>query len=166
MLRGMWTLVPDQGWNPWPLQWKRGLLTTRPTGKDLPLIGFFLLFLLCSVFVVALPCSMQAFSSCGARASHCRGFSCWRPWALGHGGFSSCGSWDLESWLGSCAHGLSCSSSCRNFLDQECNSVRCIGSRILPLDHQGRPYLLLTGKEAMEIHCDLLDPPSGTKNRP
>ena len=25
-------------------------------------------------------------------------------------------------------------------------SVRCIGSRILPLDHQGRPYLLLTGK--------------------
>ena len=29
----MWDLsFPDQGWNPWPLQWKRGVLTTGPPG--------------------------------------------------------------------------------------------------------------------------------------
>ena len=27
---------PDQGWNPCPLHWKRGVLTTGPSGKSLP----------------------------------------------------------------------------------------------------------------------------------
>ena len=31
-------------------------------------------------------------SSCGARASHCGGFPCYRAQALGHVGFSSCSS--------------------------------------------------------------------------
>ena len=45
-------------------------------------------------------------SSCGARASHCSGFSCGGVQALGHVGFSDCGiraqlpqgMWDLSSW--------------------------------------------------------------------
>ena len=36
--------------------------------------------------VLALPCCSQAFSGCGARMSHCGGFSCYRAWA---GGLSS-----------------------------------------------------------------------------
>ena len=36
------------------------------------------------------------------RASHCGGFSCCRARALGHSGFSSCGSWTLEHSLNSC----------------------------------------------------------------
>ena len=39
---------------------------------------------------VAVPSSRGLFSSYGARASHCRGFSC-RAWTLGHVGFGSCG---------------------------------------------------------------------------
>ena len=46
---------------------------------------------------------------CGARASHCGGFSCCGAWALGMWasgvvalGLSSCGSWALEHRLGSC----------------------------------------------------------------
>ena len=39
-------------------------------------------------------------------------------------------------------------------------SVRCIGSRILPLDHQGRPYLLLTGKRG---YGNTLWPPRPSK---
>ena len=41
-------------------------------------------------------------SSCGARASHCSGFSCCRARALGYSCFSSCVSWALERWLSSC----------------------------------------------------------------
>ena len=52
---------------------------------------------------------MWAFSSCGARASHCGGFSCCRARALGawasvvvaHG-LSRCGSQALERSLSSC----------------------------------------------------------------
>ena len=40
--------------------------------------------------------------SCGAQAPHCSGFSCCRAQALGHRGFSSCGSWTLELGLSSC----------------------------------------------------------------
>ena len=42
-------------------------------------------------------------SSSGAQASHCRGFSGCRAGALGHPGFSGCGSQDLEHRLNSCA---------------------------------------------------------------
>ena len=77
-----------------------------------PTVIFFLfinLFILFYLFlaVLGLCCCTQAFSSCGeqgatlrcgARASHCSGFSCCRAWALGMGasvvvarGLSSCG---------------------------------------------------------------------------
>ena len=37
----MWGLnFSDQGWNPYPLQWKPGVLTTRPPGKSLCLNSF------------------------------------------------------------------------------------------------------------------------------
>ena len=58
--------------------------------------------------VDSLPLSHQGsseqglLSSCGARASHCCGFSCCRAWALGHVGFHSCSSWALEHKLSSC----------------------------------------------------------------
>ena len=65
---------------------------------------------------------------CGARASHCRGFSCCRAWALGaqasvvvaHG-LSSCGSWALERRLSGVMHRLCCSVACGIFLDQGSN---------------------------------------------
>ena len=41
-----------------------------------------------------------AFSSCGAWASHCGGFSCFRAWTLGRSSFGSCGFWAslLHKW--------------------------------------------------------------------
>ena len=78
-------------------------------------IFFFLLFIfwLCWVFVAACGLSLVAASRgylhCGARASHCSGFSCCRAQALGarasvlvERGLSSCGSWALERRLSSC----------------------------------------------------------------
>ena len=55
-------------------------------------------------------CGKQGLlSSCGARASHCSGFSCCRAWAQGvwasvvaAPGLSSCSSWALEHRLTSC----------------------------------------------------------------
>ena len=44
----------------------------------------------------------RLLSSCGARASHCGGFSCCGARALGLAGFSNCGSWALEHRLNSC----------------------------------------------------------------
>ena len=44
----------------------------------------------------------RVFSSRGAQASHCSGFSCCRAQALGHMGFSSCRSPVLEHRLNSC----------------------------------------------------------------
>ena len=59
--------------------------------------------------VLGLHCCAQAFSSCGERTSHCRGFSCCGARALGaqasvvvaHG-LSSCGLQALEHKLSSC----------------------------------------------------------------
>ena len=59
-----------------------------------PFLFFFLINLFIYLFLSALGlhCCAQAFSSCGeqgllfvavAQASHCRGFSCCRAWALG-----------------------------------------------------------------------------------
>ena len=52
---------------------------------------------------------VEATLHCGAWASHCRGFSCCRAWALGVRasvvvacGLGSCGSWALEHSLSSC----------------------------------------------------------------
>ena len=51
----------------------------------------------------------KATLRCGAQASHCTGFSCFRAWALGARasvvvarGLSSCGSQALERRLSSC----------------------------------------------------------------
>ena len=67
--------------------------------------------------MLGLRCCARAFSSCGergalrcgARASHCRGFSCCGARALGAQasvvvarGLSSCGLWALELRLSSC----------------------------------------------------------------
>ena len=58
---------------------------------------------------LGLRCCTRAFSSCGAHASHCGGFSCCGAWALGARAsvvvacsVSSCGSWALECRLSSC----------------------------------------------------------------
>ena len=70
-------------------------------------------FWLCWVLVA----TCELFSNCGKRglfsgcvvgASHCSGLSCCRARALGHVGFSSCGSWASIA----AEHGLSCFSAC------------------------------------------------------
>ena len=65
---------------------------------------------------------------CGSQASHCGDFSCCRAWALGHTGFSSCGTWASVVWLAGSsagsvvvAHRLSCSAACGIFPDQGLN---------------------------------------------
>ena len=72
---------------------------------------------------------------CGARASHCGGFSCCRAWALG-AGFSSCSTRAQQLWLtgsevvvhglqnassGVVTHRLSCSMACGIFPDEGLN---------------------------------------------
>ena len=81
---------------------------------------FIYLFIYLFIAVLGLRCCTWAFSSCGergllyssrcsARASHCRGFSCCKAWALGKRasvvapcGLRRCGSWALERRLSSC----------------------------------------------------------------
>ena len=55
---------------------------------------------------LSLVVASRAALCCGARASHCGGFSCCRAWALGHMGFSSCGLWALERGLSSGGAGV------------------------------------------------------------
>ena len=61
--------------------------------------------------MLGLHCCVRAFLYCreqglvssgGARASHCSAFSCWKAWAVGCTGFSSCSSRALEHRLNSC----------------------------------------------------------------
>ena len=70
---------------------------------------FINLFIYLFMAVLGLCCCVRAFSSCGARASHCSGFSCCGAQALDARasvvvarGLSSCGSRALERRLGSC----------------------------------------------------------------
>ena len=103
---------------------------------------------------------MQAFSSCGAPASPCGGFSC-RAQALGmgfsncdtgltsgksrtleHAGFSRCGlnSCGLGAQTVIVADGLSCSMARGIFLDQGSNPCPpALAAEFLPLGHQGSP---------------------------
>ena len=78
------------------------------------------------------------FSSCGAQASYCSGFSCWGARALELKDFSNCG---LQSTgLVVAAHGPSCSGACRIFPDQGSNT--CLlhwQADSLPPSHQGSP---------------------------
>ena len=68
------------------------------------------------------------FSSCGAPASHCSGFSPWEERAVG-------------AWASvAVAHGLSCSVACGIFPDQESNLYPLHWQAdSLPLMHQGSP---------------------------
>ena len=85
-------------------------------------MGLFFFFLIYFIYLflaaLGLRCCMWTFSSCGkrglllscgARASHCGGFSCCGAWALGMQasvvvalGLSSCGLWTLECRFSSC----------------------------------------------------------------
>ena len=80
-------------------------------------------------WLLALCCCM---GSSLAVSCHCSGFSCFRAWALGRTGFSSCGSSALESRLNS--RGAQGFVALRHvgssrFRDRTC--VSCIGRRIL-----------------------------------
>ena len=74
---------------------------------------------------------LRLFSSCGARASHCGGFSCCGTWALGPAGLSTCGSRLQSAGPVLVARGLSCSGACGICPDQGWTCVFCIGRRIL-----------------------------------
>ena len=85
-------------------------------------------------------CCMGFFSSYSVWASRCGGFSCCEGQAVGHMGFSSCGSKALEYSLNS--YRLNCSAACGIFPDQGSNS--CLlhwqaGS--LLLSHPGSPVV-------------------------
>ena len=62
---------------------------------NVPYLYPFTCFLTISIYfwLCCLHCRIWAFSSCGAQAAHCGGFSCFRAWALGHAGFRRCGAW-------------------------------------------------------------------------
>ena len=103
-------IFPDQGLNPCPLHWQADSQPLRPQGSPkcffLKIIIYLFIFgcvgssLLCAGFLQLLRAGTTLH--CGARASHCSGFSCCRAWALGARGFSSCGTWALERRLSSC----------------------------------------------------------------
>ena len=82
-------------------------------------------------------CKRGIFSSCGAQASYCCGFSCCKAQALGPVGFSSCCSRVHEHRLNGCGTLLCRSKACGMFLGQGSNSCRLhwqVDS--LPLSHQ------------------------------
>ena len=67
---------------------------SSPLARDL--VSFFIFGSVGSSLQHGLFCSCGEYgplSICSAWASHCGGFSCCRPQALGHVGFSSCGTW-------------------------------------------------------------------------
>ena len=75
----------------------------KPIQWDVGSCFFFFFFIL---FICIFGCIRSSslslgFSSCGALASNCGGFSRYRARTLGHEGFSSCGSWALEHRLNS-----------------------------------------------------------------
>ena len=89
------------------------------------MVDFSFLFVLFSIVKISKILFLAALGlRCGARASHCGGFSCWAAWALGTWasvvvarGLSSCGTWASVV----VAHGLSCSAACGIFPDQGLN---------------------------------------------
>ena len=75
---------------------------------------------------------------CGARASHCGGFSCCEAWALGTRasvvvarGLSSCGSRALQHRLSSCGTGLVAPRHGGSSRTRARTRVPCIGRQIL-----------------------------------
>ena len=90
-------------------------------------------WLLCWIFFRCVEWGI--FSSYGARASHCGGFTCCESWALELVGLSRCGSWALEHRLHSYG-----STACGIFLDQRSNP--CLlhwQADSLPLSLKGSP---------------------------
>ena len=80
-----------------------------------------------SLLCMDFSCGKQGPLQCGGQA-HCGGLSCFRAWALGHAGFSCCGS----------AQGFSFPQACGIFLDQGLNPHPLhwqMDSQ--PLDYQG-----------------------------
>ena len=113
---------------------------------------------LCCCMGSSLGVASRATHRCGARTSHCRGFSCCGAQALGPAGFSSCGSRALEHRLSSrCgARKLSCFSACGIFLDQGSNL--CLLHRqgdSATLSHQGSPLWLLLSLVSHHQACCL-----------
>ena len=96
---GMWdlsSLTRDQTWMPWtgsmecPNHW-----TTRKF-QQLELYLFMAVLGLCCSQDFISSCDKQGtHSSCGARASHCSGFSCCGAQVPEWAGFRSCSMWDL-----------------------------------------------------------------------
>ena len=84
-------------------------------------ISLYLLILLIYLFlaVLGLHCCAGATLHCGARVSHCGGFSCCGAQAVGA----------QASVV--VAHGVSCSMACGIFLYQGSNTCPCIGRQIL-----------------------------------
>ena len=88
---------------------------------------YLFLFGLCWVFIAACgfycSCREQGLlSSCNAPASQCSSFSCLRAWTPGCKGFSSFGSWVVQSTCSVVVvHRLSCSTACGIFPGQKSN---------------------------------------------
>ena len=72
--RGMWD-PPRPGLEPASPALAGRLSTTAPPGKPWTFFLNVILFIYLFLAVLGL--------RCGARASHCSGFSCWKAWALG-----------------------------------------------------------------------------------
>ena len=85
------------------------------------------------------------YSSCGVRASHCAGSSCFRAQTLGYVGFSSCSSWSPECSFISCWHlGSVALRHVGSSWTGHCTSVPCIARWILTLwTTRETPYPIL-----------------------
>ena len=111
----------------------------RPTPVCLWNFFFLIIYLFLFLVSLGLHCCSPAFSSCSKQGQLfivvfgllIVGASVFGecPWALGHTGFSSCGTWAQYMWFpGSTAkgsavvsNGLCCAVACRVFLDQGLN---------------------------------------------
>ena len=103
--------------------------------------------------------------SCDARVLHCGGFSCCRAWALGHTGFSSCGTRAQELQF----EGSSALAKYLWFMDlvapwhvgsswtRDQTQVSCIGRQILSTEPPGKPHRVCIPLYRRVIHCDYCD---------
>ena len=91
---------------------------------------FKIYFWLCWVFIAVHVLSLVVVSGgtlCGARTSHCDGFSCCREQELGHVGFSSCSMSAQQLWY----TGLVALQHVRSSRIREQSGVPCIGRWII-----------------------------------
>ena len=127
------------------------LLTPSPAFTVCRLRAFFFFNVwLCWVFIAACTgffsscCEQGLLCSCGARASHCSGFSCCCAQALEHMGFHSCSFQALEHRRNSCGAWAQLLYARGVFPDQESNP--CLlhwQADSLPLSHRGSPIIIL-----------------------